>query len=137
MFLKIIAGFLTIAFFIACKGNTAATTESKYQIAQKSIAAIEAENPTQFLVVTAKDRKNLIGQTVVKGVLKSTATITKYKDIEVELSFFSKTNTLLEKDIETIYEVVAPNAELHFKTKYYAPKGTANIQLKVLSAKQN
>ena len=41
----------------------------------------------------------------------------------------------LEKDIETIYDVVAPGKSVDFKTKYFAPRKTDSIGIKVLGAK--
>jgi hypothetical protein len=61
--------------------------------------------------------------------------VVSYKDVDVELTFFSKTGALLEKDHEVIYETVAPGNTASFKTKYYAPKGTDSVALKILGAK--
>jgi hypothetical protein len=124
-------------FSCATKNESNKATQNNYEAAKKSIATIEAENPIKFLSATAKDRKNIVGQTVIKCAIASTATVATYKDIAIELSFFSKTNTLLEKDIETIYETVAPNSTINFKTKYFAPKGTSDVMVKIISAKSN
>ncbi|MCZ2223410.1 MAG: hypothetical protein LC122_07245, partial [Chitinophagales bacterium] len=84
--------------------------------------------------VTNRDRKNLIGQTVVIGYFTNTATLCTYKDVQIKLSFYSKTGSLLEEDIETIYETIAPGKKVKFKTKYFTPKGTDSVAIKVLSA---
>jgi hypothetical protein len=55
----------------------------------------------------------------------------------LQLSFFSKTGTLLEKSNETIYDVIAPGKSVDFKTKYFAPKGTDSVGIKVMAAKIN
>ena len=57
--------------------------------------------------------------------------------ISFELSFFSKTGTLLEKDNETVYDEIAPGTSSNFKTKYFAPKGTDSVGIKIVSAKTN
>jgi hypothetical protein len=77
----------------------------------------------------------LIGQTVMKITLNSKATVAKYEDIEVEMSFFSETGALLQKDITTIYKTLAPGENLTIKEKLYTPKQTDSISLKILSAK--
>jgi hypothetical protein len=116
-------------------GKNTAGKKDKYEETKENLAETEKKNPVRFLSVSGHDKKNLIGQTVVKGTLSSKATVAAYKDVEVELRFFSKTGSLLEKDIETIYETVKPGGETDFKTKYFAPKGTDSVALKVLSAK--
>jgi hypothetical protein len=129
--------FLFIVMASCNDGDTKTSTgkKDKYEETKENLAETEKKNPVRFLAVTGNDKKNLIGQTVVKGSLKNKATVASYKDVEVELSFFSKTGTLLEKDIEIVYETVAPGKETDFKTKYFAPKGTDSVALKVLGAK--
>jgi hypothetical protein len=109
--------------------------KDKYEEKKENLADIENKNPVRFLSVNGHDKKNLIGQTVVKGTLKNKATVAIYKDVEVELSFYSKTGALLEKDIEVIYDKIEPGKETDFKTKYFAPKGTDSVALRVLKAK--
>ncbi len=42
---------------------------------------------------------------------------------------------LLETDKETFYEIIHPGETKDFKTKYFAPKGTDSVALKVIGAK--
>jgi type IV pilus biogenesis protein CpaD/CtpE len=129
--------FITLLFITACSSNDKKTTDKKdaYEQTKETLAETEKKNPTRFLSVEGHDKKNLLGQTVVKGTLTSKATVSSYKDVEIELSFYSKTGTLLEKDIETIFETIAPGKDADFKTKYFAPKGTDSVALKVMGAK--
>lgn len=109
--------------------------KDKYEEKKENLADIEKKNPVRFLSVSGHDKKNLIGQTVVKGTLKNKATVASYKDVEVEMSFYSKTGALLEKDIEIVYDKIEAGKETDFKTKYFAPKGTDSVALRVLKAK--
>jgi hypothetical protein len=133
-----IANCLLLVAISSCGGSdvkTGSGKKDKYEETKENLAETEKKNPVRFLSVSSHDKKNLIGQTVIKGTLKNKATVASYKDVEVELSFFSKTGALLEKDIEVIYETVAAGKETDFKTKYFAPKGTDSVVLKVVSAK--
>ena len=76
-----------------------------------------------------------MGQTVVKGKLISSAKMVTYKDVDIKLSFYSKTGALLEVDQEVIYETIAPGSTVSFKTKYFTPKGTDSVAMKIVSAK--
>ncbi len=128
-----------IIFLFACKSNGTQSASEKevYQKATKALEEREKKNPVSFLIVKSHDKSNLIGQTVIKGTIDNTAKICTYKDVQLELSFISKTGSLLEKDIETIYDLVAPGKSIDFKTKYFAPKQTDRVVIKVLGAKAN
>jgi hypothetical protein len=58
-----------------------------------------------------------------------------YKDIEIKISFYSKTGTVLEEDIETIYDTIIPGGSVNFKSKFFTPKGTDSVGFKILEAK--
>lgn len=140
--MKKLTGILLITLsilFAACnsKAKNEAAEKDGYEKAKESLEEREKKNPVAFIKVTGKDKHNLIGQTVVKGTVSNNAKICVYKDVELELSFFSKTGVLLEKDNETVYEVVEPGKTADFKTKYFAPKGTDSVGIKVLGAKVN
>jgi hypothetical protein len=95
---------------------------------------MEKKDPLRFLHVTGKDRHNIIGQTVVKGTIKSSAAAVTYKNIDIIISFYSKTGTLLEEDHEIVYEELKPGSSIDFKSKYFAPKGTDSVSMKVSGA---
>jgi len=117
-------------------GDTKTTVKKdKYEETKETLADTEKKNPVRFISVSGHDKHNIIGQTVVKGTLTSKATVAVYKDVQVELAFYSKTGALLEKDIETVFETLSPGISADFKTKYFAPKGTDSVALKVITAK--
>lgn len=111
-----------------------ANDKEEYQKAQETILEKETKYPVNFLRVSSKEKHNLLGQTVIKGTISSIAKVCVYSDIAIELSFFSKTGKLLEKDNETIYETIDPGVSVDFKTKYFAPKATDSVAIKVISA---
>lgn len=109
--------------------------KDKYEQTKETLEETEKKNPQRFLSVEGHDRKNLLRQTVIKGTISNNAKVASYKDVDVELSFYSKTGALLEKDHEVIYETIAPGNKTDFKTKYFAPKGTDSVALKIIGAK--
>ncbi len=125
-------------FFAACNnGDNQAEQKDKYEQTKETLEQTEAKNPVRFLSVEGKSKKNLLGQTVIKGTISNNATVAIYKDVDVELSFYSKTGALLEKDHEVIYETINPGDSKNFKTKYFAPKGTDSVAMKIYKAKVN
>ncbi len=124
---------------MACKEKKQEESFDKktYEVVKETLEEKEKKNPTRFIVVSNRDRKNIIGQTVVIGNLTNNATIATYKDIALKLSFFSKTSVKLDEGNETIYETIKPGQTIKFKTKYFAPKGTDSVAVKVMDAKAN
>jgi hypothetical protein len=138
--MKSIIAILVIlcSVFTACSGDdrsAEAKAKDKYEQTKESLEETEKKDPKRFLSVDGNDKKNLLRQTVIKGTISNKATVAKFKDVDVELSFFSSTGALLLKEHEVIYEVVEPGSSVNFKTKTYAPKGTDSIAMKVFGAK--
>ena len=134
---KIACIVLSIILLSACnnKAKEAAAEKENYQKAAETLLEKEKKNPISFLTVKSHEKHNLLGQTVIKGSINNKAKVCTYKDVQLELSFFSKTGTLLEKDNETVYDNIEPGKSADFKTKYFAPKGTDSVVIKILSAK--
>jgi hypothetical protein len=112
-----------------------AKSKDKYEQTKETLEETEKKNPQRFLSVSGHDKKNLWRQTVIKGTISNNAKVASYKDVDVELSFYSKTGALLEKDHEVIYETIAPGSKADFKTRYFAPKGTDSVALRIVAAK--
>ena len=106
-----------------------------YEKAKESVEEKEKKNPLKFLAVTSRDKHNLIGQTVIKVNVINNAKVCTYKDVELEYTFFSKTGVLLQKEKETVFELIAPGESVDYKSKVFAAKGTDSIAVKVLTAK--
>lgn len=125
-------------FLFAC--TTDSTTKEKaekqsYQLTKDELLKKEQKNPQDFLMVSGYNKKNILGQTVVKGTITNNAKIAVFKDVDINLSFYSKTQSLLETDKETEYITIGPGQSKDFKTKYFTPKGTDSVALQVLGAK--
>ena len=133
---KVVTTLIAATFLFACKDDAKEKKfdADSYEKNKETLADKEKNNPTKFLVIDNKDRKNIIGQTVVVGHISNTASVCTYKDVEIKLTFFSKTSVKLEEGIETIYETVPPGETVKFKTKYFAPKGTDSVAILVMKA---
>lgn len=131
--MAIVLMFTTLACKNEKKDNKFDT--KTYEQVKETLAEKEKKNPEKFLTVNSHDHKNIIGQTVVKGTITNHATVCSYKDVELRLSFFSKTAVKLDEGLETIYEIIAPGKTVKFKTKYFTPKGTDSVAIIVTQAK--
>ena len=120
----------------ACTSSGNETVQKdKYEAGKLSLEEVEKKSPANFLKVTSSDKKNLLGQTVVKGKVHNMAKIVTYKDVDIKLFFYSKTGTLLMEDNEVLYDNFPPGAVVSFKSKYFSPKGTDSIAIRVMTAK--
>jgi hypothetical protein len=133
--MKIFLSIFPAILLISCGGQSEAKSEKEYEKSKESIEQTEQKNPAKFIMVDGDKKKNLIGQTVVNADVHNNAKMVTYKDVDVKITFYSKTGTLLEEDHETVYENIAPGASVHFKSKFFTPKGTDSISFKVVEAK--
>ena len=133
---KLIAVALLLSTLPACRNEKKDNKfdTKTYEEVKETLADKEKKNPVTFLTVNSRDRKNIIGQTVVKGTITNNATVCWYKDVELHLSFYSKTAVKLDEGIETVYEDIAPGKTVKFKTKYFSPKGTDSVAIVVRKA---
>lgn len=120
---------------IGCNSDPVNKEKESYDVTKKALLKKEEINPSAFLTVTGNSKKNIVGQTVVRGTIVNKASVATFKDVNIELTFFSKTKALLETDKETIFQILNPGESQDFKTKYFAPKGTDSVGLRVLGAK--
>lgn len=54
---------------------------------------------------------------IISGFIVNTATLAKFKDVRVKVSFYSKTQTLISQQAYIIYEYSEPNTKKHFSIK--------------------
>jgi len=134
---RLILATAIIVTAISCQEKTKAEKKfdnETYEKSKESLGDKELKNPARFLKVDSRDRKNLIGQTVVKGTITNTASVCTYKDIDIKLTYYSKTAVKLDEGIETVYEVIPPGGSAKFKTKSFAPKGTDSVAIQIMKA---
>lgn len=114
--------------------NSGASSAQAYEEAKLSVEDTEMLNPTSFLSVEGTYRSNLIGEFVVEGTITNSATIATYQDAVLEISFYSKTGTLLGTEKKALYEYFPAGQIKTFKIKTYGYEGTHSIGLGLHSA---
>ena len=129
--------FCLLISVVSCKGdhNQFTMDEDNYSTKTEDVAKMEYAHPAKFITVKSSNKKNLLGQTVVRANVFNTAKVATFKDIEMKLQFFSKTGVVLEEDIETVYEKINAGGSTKFKSKFFSPKGSDSVSITVLSAK--
>ena len=128
---------LFIVLFISCNsGNDSETnnTNNSYEKTKMSLEEKEKGMPTSFLKASFTYRQNLIDQWVLEGKISNTATVATYKDVTLNILYFSKTDTEIGSEEKTIFEFFRPGSSQDFKIKTNGYVGTASIKMQIVSA---
>ncbi len=94
----------------------------------------ELSNAPKYIVNKGTTRSNIIGQTVLEGTLKNTASMANYKDPVLTVSWLSKTNTVMESKQCRVYEYVAAGKTIRYKIKVRGPARAKSVKVSVHSA---
>lgn len=137
--LKFFAGVICIAPFAACHSSTSPGNFSppSYQEQKLSIEEHEKQNPLHFLSSGGEYRKNMLGRFVLDGTIVNSATVATYKDVVIEISFYSKTETLLGTKQHSFYEYYPPGSTKTFQLKLDGFEGTAKLGWEVVGGVGN
>jgi hypothetical protein len=130
-FIKSSFFIVLVLFMFDC--NNSDKSNVKYEQTKKVLANKERSDPMAFLKVLSTDKKNLIGQTVVKAKLKNTATICSYKNVRIKMLTYKK-GKMVEEHEDVLEEVIRPGSSVNFKLRYRLPKGTDSVALSVMNA---
>ncbi len=136
----IITNLLVATIFIlgviSCQSDSTNNNEidSDYIESKSTLENKEIENPLSFITIDADYKKNLLGMWVIEGTVTNSATLVTYKDIELEVNFYSKTDELLGTSTEVIEGEFPAGETKEFKTKITGFKETKKIDWKIINA---
>ena len=126
--------FLLLSLLIFSAASCKEKFDSKtYEENKESLADREKTHPEQFIRVSADDKKNLFGATVIKGKLVNTASVCWYKNTRIKMLCY-KDGVRVEEHEDVIPEVIKPGTVKNFRTRYHLPKGTDSLALSVMAA---
>lgn len=150
----LISTSVAIVFLASCNGggaSSSATVEmpkTPEELKMELVAQEKAE-PLTYLTVDASMREDEVktrdaglfheaeyspdGNTI-HGTITNTATIAKFKDVVLSVTFYSQTDTPIETKDFTIYEFYAPNSVNNFELKVYPPETMAKFGIEIKNA---
>jgi hypothetical protein len=129
--------FLALATLAqGCNSNTSLKQDptNTYEETKTSLKEKELQNPVSFLASTGTYRKNLIGEWVIEVGITNSATVATYKDFEIAIQFYSKTETLLGVKTQTIYEYLKAGETKNFKLKSAGYRDAKTISWNITGA---
>ncbi len=131
---RIICLIFCSIFIFACNSANTQCPSSNYESKKTSMEDMERDSPLKFLKINASHRNNLVNQTVVEGEITNKATLTSYKNIEVQVSFLDKEGSVIEKQKHILDDVVKPGATADFKIKTGHIKGATSMSTDITAA---
>lgn len=106
-----------------------------YEEKVMTIEQMEQANPTKFLDASGMYRQNFWGTAMkVDGQIKNNATVANYKDVTVEVIFYSETETELDRRQYTIYDYFPAHSTKEFKLKIDRPQNCVKLGWTAVSA---
>lgn len=117
--------------------NSSSASYGNQSYEQKIMSVTETEEmyPTRFLDASGTYRENLLGDKLkVNGTITSSATVARYKDATVRVTYYSKTKTNLGSEDYTIYEVLNPGRTTPFRLKIKNYRNVNSIGWDVVDA---
>ncbi len=127
---------------ISCKENREKTPEEL----KMELQALENNNPLQYLeLVETTIQRNKIKDAglfssakydgyLIKGKVKNSATLAKFKDLKLMVEFYSQTKTVIESKSYVKYEYFAPNTTKEFTLKVDPPEAMKGFGVYVIEA---
>ena len=122
--------------FVILKENE--NPEVEYYKNLMSAEQHEYLSPGAFLKSEGTYRKTLFGRKYrIEGNITNTASSAVYKDVVLEVLFYSRTKTRIGSIYITLYDVFPPKVIKAFDKKVPAPEGTEEIGWGVVDAARN
>lgn len=94
----------------------------------------EKQNPITYLKQQSTWRRNLIGETVLEGTISNIATLANFKDVILDVTWLTKTQTKLKSEKYAVYEYIGAGKSITYKIKANAPSSTGGVQIEIASA---
>lgn len=130
----IAAVMICTLFAVGCDSANNQRPTTKYEEKKASMADMERDSPLKFLKISGSHRRNLVSQEVVEGEVSNHATLTSYKNIEVQLTFLASDGSTIEKQKHTLDDVAKPGATVDFKIKVKHVKDATSVTMDIVDA---
>ncbi len=102
--------------------------------AKKDDRQLEMGNPAAYIKSEISWRKNLVGNVVLEGTLRSVATLATFKDPVLLVTWLSKSNENLGSKQYTVDKELKAGETITFKIKVSAPSKIGDVRATVVSA---
>lgn len=129
IFSLFIIGVIALAIFIISNRNRggSSSTAAYYQ-SKMSVGEYERTHPNEFLTAKGTYNETFFGNKMrIQGSVTNKATVTNFKDIVIEVRYYSGTKTLIKTEQFVMYEFVPAHSTKKFEWKITPPSGTETL----------
>jgi hypothetical protein len=96
---------------------------------------MESSNPSKYIDMTYTYKVNLAANTIVEGSVSNKASIARFKNVKVQITFYSKTDAVLGSETFTIMEFLPAGRSKSFRHRIDGWwKGNSYSKYTILSA---
>lgn len=92
----------------------------------------EEAEPLKYLSLSYDVREAFDGRTRITGRVSNKASVAKFKDVVIRMTFYTKTDTEIDTEEKTVVEFLAPNSAKNFNWKIATPRKTAKVSLQII-----
>jgi len=108
---------------------------SSYEAKVMTVEEEERADPVRFLEASGSWNENFWGNKLkVHGIVTSTATVAQYKDIVIQVTYYSETKTVLGTEQYVLYKFVPPHGKTEFDLTLKKPEACKQLGWDVVSA---
>jgi hypothetical protein len=125
---------LIMLVITSCNGNTPLHQKTAEELRQE-LKVREQTNPITYL--SAEYKLNVTfwtSQDVINGFINNSASIARFKDVVLTITYFTETDTELKSENFVLYKFFEPNSKTPFEIKTKSPNATKKIGVKVKEA---
>ena len=94
----------------------------------------EHARPSEFIMITFGNRKNILGETVVEGTMTNNAELTTFRDLQLMLYFEDGSGQPIDSASQTVFERMPPGGKAEFKLKEKGPRKAKEVRVMVKDA---
>ena len=135
----IIVGVVLILVFgtigIISQINISSSSTGSYDEKVMTVEEIEKSDPVRFLNASGTWDVNFWGNKyTINGTVTNNATVANYKDVVIDVIFYTKTKSVITTKQYVLYEYVPAHSNVKFEWKLERPDGTESLGWDVASA---
>ncbi len=110
--------------------------ENEVRIEEVKPEVLELEHPGQFIEIIANipEKKKKKQPDMLLFQIQNHASLTTFKDVKINVSFLSKTETILHVEEYTFYEYFEPKGMLEFQREITIPEFTEKVRTSFVEA---
>lgn len=132
--LTVVVLVVLLAFWFI-NGRLESSDRTLYEVQKMSIEETEKLNPAEFLLAYGEYRENFWGNKFkIDCTIENRATVATYKDVQIRITFYTKTGTAIADDVVTIYEIFGPSSQKTINLQVDRYENVSSVDWEVIDA---